>query len=102
MKREFRRFEFCLHTTGRDASQNERIDLARIEARSNASRGIADAVVQMGTKDDAAALRAVAGEGFDVVIEIQDRNRLAIHAPVADVVDSLLRGHEPRQGRDVG
>jgi stage III sporulation protein SpoIIIAA len=33
---------------------------------------------------------------FDVVIEIQDRNRLAIHAPVADVVDSMLRGHEPR------
>jgi stage III sporulation protein SpoIIIAA len=33
---------------------------------------------------------------FDVLIEIQDRNRLAIHAPVADVVDSMLRGHEPR------
>jgi stage III sporulation protein SpoIIIAA len=33
---------------------------------------------------------------FDVVIEIQDRNRLAIHAPVAEVVDSMLRGHEPR------
>jgi stage III sporulation protein SpoIIIAA len=33
---------------------------------------------------------------FDVVIEIQDRNRLAIHAPIADVVDSMLRGHEPR------
>jgi stage III sporulation protein SpoIIIAA len=33
---------------------------------------------------------------FDVVIEIQDRNRLAIHAPVADVVDAMLRGHEPR------
>ena len=33
---------------------------------------------------------------FDVVIEIQDRNRLAIHAPIADVVDAILRGHEPR------
>ncbi|HET9341769.1 MAG TPA: R3H domain-containing nucleic acid-binding protein [Candidatus Eremiobacteraceae bacterium] len=33
---------------------------------------------------------------FDVLIEIQDRNRLALHAPVADVVDALLRGHEPR------
>lgn len=33
---------------------------------------------------------------FDVVIEIQDRNRLAIHAPIADVVDAMLRGHEPR------
>ena len=33
---------------------------------------------------------------FDVVIEIQDRNRLAIHAPISDVVDAMLRGHEPR------
>jgi stage III sporulation protein SpoIIIAA len=33
---------------------------------------------------------------FDVVIEIQDRNRLAIHAPVDDVIDALLRGHEPK------
>ena len=33
---------------------------------------------------------------FDVLIEIQDRNRLALHSPVADVVDALLRGHEPR------
>jgi R3H domain-containing protein len=33
---------------------------------------------------------------FDVVIEIQDRNRLAIHSPIADVVDAMLRGHEPR------
>jgi len=33
---------------------------------------------------------------FDVVIEIQDRNRLAIHSPVADVVDAMLRNHEPR------
>ncbi|HZV78981.1 MAG TPA: R3H domain-containing nucleic acid-binding protein [Candidatus Binatus sp.] len=33
---------------------------------------------------------------FDVVIEIQDRNRLAIHAPVDEVVDAVLRGHEPK------
>ncbi len=33
---------------------------------------------------------------FDVVIEIQDRNRLAIHAPVDEVIDAMLRGHEPR------
>src|ERR671927_159482 len=29
---------------------------------------------------------------FDVVVEIQDRDRVAIHMPLADVVDSLLRG----------
>jgi stage III sporulation protein SpoIIIAA len=33
---------------------------------------------------------------FDVVIEIQDRDRLALHAPVADVVDAMLRSHEPK------
>ncbi|MBV8172478.1 MAG: hypothetical protein JO219_11170, partial [Candidatus Eremiobacteraeota bacterium] len=33
---------------------------------------------------------------FDVVIEIQDRNRLAIHAPVDEVIDAVLRGHEPK------
>jgi stage III sporulation protein SpoIIIAA len=33
---------------------------------------------------------------FDVVIEIQDRNRLAIHAPVDEVVDAMLRGQQPR------
>jgi NADPH:quinone reductase-like Zn-dependent oxidoreductase len=33
-------------------------------------RGIADAVVQLGTADDAAALKAEAGEGFDVVLDI--------------------------------
>ena len=33
---------------------------------------------------------------FDVVIEIQDRNRLAIHAPIDEVVDAMLRGHEPK------
>ena len=33
---------------------------------------------------------------FDVVIEIQDRNRLAIHAPVDEVVDALLRGAQPQ------
>jgi len=30
---------------------------------------------------------------FDILIEIQDRNRLAIHRNVAAAVDSLLRGH---------
>ena len=29
---------------------------------------------------------------FDVVVEIQDRDRVAVHANVADVVDSILRG----------
>src|SRR5437588_1112516 len=29
---------------------------------------------------------------FDVVIEIQDRDRVAIHMPLADVVDTALRG----------
>src|SRR3982074_244754 len=29
---------------------------------------------------------------FDVVIEIQDRDRVAIHVPLADVVDTALRG----------
>jgi stage III sporulation protein SpoIIIAA len=29
---------------------------------------------------------------FDVIIEIQDRERVTVHADVADVVDSLLRG----------
>ena len=33
---------------------------------------------------------------FDVVIEIQDRGRLALHAPVADIVDAMLRSHEPK------
>jgi len=33
---------------------------------------------------------------FEVVIEIQDRNRLAIHSPVEEVVDAMLRGQEPR------
>ncbi len=32
---------------------------------------------------------------FDVLIEIQDRDRLAIHTNVADVVDALLRGYAP-------
>ncbi|MBC5826033.1 MAG: AAA family ATPase [Candidatus Eremiobacteraeota bacterium] len=32
---------------------------------------------------------------FDVIVEIQDRHRLAIHSPVAEVVDGMLRGHEP-------
>src|SRR2546429_6096409 len=29
---------------------------------------------------------------FDVLIEIQDRDRVAIHMPLADVVDTALRG----------
>jgi stage III sporulation protein SpoIIIAA len=33
---------------------------------------------------------------FDVVIEIQERDRLAIHAPVDEVVDAMLRGHQPK------
>ena len=33
---------------------------------------------------------------FDVVVEIQDRDRLAIHQNVADVVDALLRGYTPQ------
>lgn len=32
---------------------------------------------------------------FDVVVEIQDRDRLAIHKDVASVVDMMLRGMEP-------
>ena len=30
---------------------------------------------------------------FDVLIEIQERDRLAVHHDVAEVVDGLLRGH---------
>lgn len=41
-------------------------------------------------------LERKASPTFDVVIEIQDRNRLAIHAPVADVIDAMLRGQQPR------
>jgi NADPH:quinone reductase-like Zn-dependent oxidoreductase len=33
-------------------------------------RGIADAAVRMGTEDDVAALKAEAGEGFDVVLDL--------------------------------
>jgi len=33
---------------------------------------------------------------FDVLIEIQERDRLAIHNNVADVVDALLRGYAPQ------
>jgi stage III sporulation protein SpoIIIAA len=32
---------------------------------------------------------------FDVVIEMWERDKLAVHRPVADVVDSYLRGHSP-------
>ena len=33
---------------------------------------------------------------FDVVVEIQDRDRLAIHQNVGEVVDALLRGYVPQ------
>ncbi len=33
---------------------------------------------------------------FDVVIEIHDRDRLAIHKNVGDVIDALLRGYQPQ------
>jgi stage III sporulation protein SpoIIIAA len=33
---------------------------------------------------------------FDVVVEIHDRDRLAIHKSVADVIDALLRGYQPQ------
>src|ERR671936_2508068 len=33
---------------------------------------------------------------FDVLVEIQDRDRVAIHQPLADVVDVALRGALPR------
>lgn len=33
---------------------------------------------------------------FDVIVEIHDRDRLAIHKNVADVVDALLRGYQPQ------
>ncbi len=33
---------------------------------------------------------------FDVVVEIHDRDNMAIHKNVADVVDALLRGYQPQ------
>ena len=33
---------------------------------------------------------------FDVVVEIQDRDSLAIHKNVAEVIDALLRGYQPQ------
>ena len=33
---------------------------------------------------------------FDVLIEIQDRDRLAIHTNIGEVVDALLRGYSPQ------
>ena len=32
---------------------------------------------------------------FDIVIEIQEKDRLALHHNVTEVVDSMLRGHSP-------
>lgn len=43
---------------------------------------------------------------FDIAIELQDRDRLAVHQDVADVVDQMLRGYAPspeiRQMTDEG
>ena len=33
---------------------------------------------------------------FDVVVEIHDRDRLAIHKSVGEVIDALLRGYQPQ------
>jgi hypothetical protein len=33
---------------------------------------------------------------FDIVVEINDRDRLSIHKNVAEVVDALLRGYQPQ------
>ena len=33
---------------------------------------------------------------FDVLIEINDRNRLSIYANVSDTIDALLRGYQPQ------
>jgi stage III sporulation protein SpoIIIAA len=33
---------------------------------------------------------------FDIVIEIHDRDRMAIHKNVAEVIDALLRGYQPQ------
>ncbi len=33
---------------------------------------------------------------FDLLVEIQDRDRLAIHKNVGEVVDALLRGYQPQ------
>jgi stage III sporulation protein SpoIIIAA len=33
---------------------------------------------------------------FDVLVEIQDKDRFAVHRDVAEVVDQTLRGYEPR------
>jgi len=32
---------------------------------------------------------------FDVIVEIQDRDKVAVHSNVAEVVDSILRGQPP-------
>ena len=45
---------------GRDAGALDRV----------AERGIADAVVRIGTDDDAGALKEAAGDGFDVVLDV--------------------------------
>ncbi|MBI4187034.1 MAG: AAA family ATPase [Chloroflexi bacterium] len=40
-------------------------------------------------------LERMAPPTFDVVVEIQDRDRVAIHPDVAETVDSILRGYPP-------
>ena len=34
---------------------------------------------------------------FDIIVEIQDRNRVAIHPDVAEAVDAIVRGRPPAQ-----
>ena len=41
-------------------------------------------------------LERKAAPTFDVLIEIHDRDRFAVHGEVSPVVDALLRGHQPR------
>jgi len=41
-------------------------------------------------------LERKAPPSFDILIEIQDKDRFALHHNVASVVDSILRGHIPR------
>ena len=41
-------------------------------------------------------LERKAAPTFDVLIEIHDRDRFAVHGEVAPVVDALLRGQQPR------
>jgi stage III sporulation protein SpoIIIAA len=40
-------------------------------------------------------LERVSPPTFDIVVEIQERDRVAIHPDVAEAVDAILRGHPP-------